>query len=160
MMSPTLRLRRRCCSSSSSSTTLLDAMRRCAATNADRKRKLRRLKPQPQPRTITFARFLSAMTAGVAFSEDLRGVLIFMHTSRFLDAKTISHWTGIPIRTIYRVLSTWNRTGEVKPAPSGKQGRPRTLDFTDTQVSLLIVKYQRHSPFVSPVSHGRCYKTQ
>ncbi len=75
------------------------------------------------------------MAAGVALSEDLRGVLIYMHTLHILDAKAISHWTGIPVRTIYRVLSTWKSTGEVKPAPEGKQGRPRALDFADTQVS-------------------------
>lgn len=76
------------------------------------------------------------MPSGVAFSEDLRGVLIFMHTDRFLDAKAITELTGIPIRTIYRVLQTWRETGEVKPASEGKQGRPRALDYGDTQVRL------------------------
>lgn len=80
---------------------------------------------------------IQAMPSGVAFSEDLRGVLIFMHADRFLDAKTITELTGIPIRTIYRVLQTWRQTGEVKPASEGKQGRPRALDFGDTQVSSL-----------------------
>lgn len=46
--------------------------------------------------------------------------------------------TGIPVRTIYRVLSTWKSTGEVKPAPTGKRGRPRALDFADTQVCDII----------------------
>ncbi len=79
------------------------------------------------------------MANGVALSEDVRGVLIYMHICRFLDAKTISHLTGIPVRTVYRVLSTWKRTSEVKPAPEGKQGRPRVLDFADTQVLFCIL---------------------
>ncbi len=78
------------------------------------------------------------MTSGVAFSEDLRGVLVFMHIDAGLDAKTISHLTGIPLRTVYRFLSTWRLTGKVKPAPEGKRGRPRVLDFADTQVSSII----------------------
>lgn len=75
------------------------------------------------------------MPSGVAFSEDLRAVLIFMHDNRLLDARMINELTGIPIRTVYRVLSTWRNTGEVKPAPEGKQGRPRALDYGDTKVS-------------------------
>ncbi|KLO09578.1 Homeodomain-like protein, partial [Schizopora paradoxa] len=73
------------------------------------------------------------MTSGVALSEDVRGVLIYMHDTGGLDAKTICLLTGIPRRTVYRVLSTWQRTGEVKPAPEGRAGRPRALDFADTQ---------------------------
>ncbi len=85
------------------------------------------------------------MAAGVALSEDLRGVLIFMHAHHFFDAKTVSNLTGIPVRTVYRVLLTWKRTGEVKPAPEGKQGRPRALDFADCQVSLsTLLNLRRH----------------
>lgn len=76
------------------------------------------------------------MTSGVALSEDLRGVLIYMHKTGGLDAKTITILTGIPRRTVYRVLSTWQQTGQIKPAPEGKAGRPRKLDFADTQVSV------------------------
>lgn len=74
------------------------------------------------------------MANGVALSEDLRGVLIYMHVKLSLNAKSISYFTGISIRTVYRVLSTWKSTGEVKPAPEGKQGRPRVLDYGDTEV--------------------------
>ncbi len=58
-----------------------------------------------------------------------------MQTTSLLDAKLISQLTGVPLRTVYRVLSVWRTTGEVKPEAEGKQGRPRTLDFADTQVS-------------------------
>ncbi len=74
------------------------------------------------------------MAAGVALSEDLRGVLLHMHITVSLDAKAISYYTGIPIRTVYRVIATWKRTGQVKPPSEGKQGRPRALDFADTRV--------------------------
>ncbi len=81
------------------------------------------------------------MAGGLAYSEDLRGILIYMHATSLLDAKTISHLTGIPIRSVFRVLSTWKRTGEVKPAPEGKQGRPRALDYADTQVSIRPIRH-------------------
>lgn len=74
------------------------------------------------------------MPSGVAFSEDLRGVLIYMHVHRDLDSNTISLLTRVPRRTVQRVLTMWRRTGKVKPAPEGKRGRPRALDFADTQV--------------------------
>ncbi len=76
------------------------------------------------------------MAGGVALSEDARGVVIHMKDNCFLDAKTIAYLSGIPIRTVYHILAVWKKTGEVKPAPEGKQGRPRALDFGDTQVSV------------------------
>ncbi|KLO06298.1 hypothetical protein SCHPADRAFT_811868, partial [Schizopora paradoxa] len=66
-------------------------------------------------------------------SADLRNCLIYMHITSCLSAKMISDLTGIPLRTVYRVLSVWKATGEVKPEAQGKQGRPRALDFADTQ---------------------------
>ncbi|KLO04692.1 Homeodomain-like protein, partial [Schizopora paradoxa] len=98
------------------------------------------------------------MVAGVAMSEDLRGILVYMHTCRFLDAKTIVDLTGIPIRTVYRVLSTWKRTGEVRPAPTGKQGRPRALDFADTQflVNTVIRRNDRYLDELKDVLEERC----
>ncbi len=40
------------------------------------------------------------MPSGAAFSEDLRGVLVYMRITSGLDAKTISYLTGIQIRTV------------------------------------------------------------
>ncbi len=82
------------------------------------------------------------MAGGVALAEGVRAIVIHMKDSCFLDAKTIAYLTGIPIRTVYHVLSVWRKTGEAKPAPEGKQGRPRALDFGDTQVS---GGYSRHT---------------
>lgn len=79
------------------------------------------------------------MAAGVALSEDLRGVLIRMHILRDLSTKSISNFTLIPLRTVQSVLTAWKRTGEVKPVSDAVQGRPRALDFADTQVHLLLV---------------------
>ena len=73
------------------------------------------------------------MVAGVALSADLRNTLIYMHITSCLDAKTVSNLTGVPLRTVYRVLSVWKATGEVKPQPQGNPGRPRALDFADTR---------------------------
>ncbi|KLO09048.1 Homeodomain-like protein, partial [Schizopora paradoxa] len=73
------------------------------------------------------------MTSGSPLSDDLRGVLVFMHVSRSLDAKTISQWTGVPKRTVFRVLSNWRKTGGVKQVTEEKRGRPRALDFADTK---------------------------
>ena len=78
---------------------------------------------------------LNAMTKGVALSEDLCKVVIYMFSCHNLDMTQIAYLTDIPKRTVYSILSTWRLTGEVKPAPNGKQGRQRVLDFTDTQVS-------------------------
>lgn len=78
------------------------------------------------------------MAPGVALSADLRNCIIYMHITSLLDAKLISQLTGIPLRTVYRILSVWKATGEVKPEAQGKQGRPRTLDFADTQVSMVL----------------------
>lgn len=95
------------------------------------------LEPQPQTTTASALNTPSfGMTSGKALSEDLRGILIYMHDTTGLDVKTIASLTGVSRRTVYRVLSTWKRTGEVKPAPEGKQGRPRALDFADTQVNI------------------------
>ncbi len=40
---------------------------------------------------------------GSRLSEDLRGVIIHMTVSRGLSLKSISYFTGIPLRTIQRV---------------------------------------------------------
>ncbi len=78
------------------------------------------------------------MAGGVALSEDARGIVIHMKDTCFLDAKTIAYLTGMPVRTVYHILVAWKKTGEVKPTAEGKQGRPRALDFGDTQVCLIL----------------------
>ncbi len=96
--------------------------------------------PEPRPQASSFLiprnSASYSMTGGVALSEDLRGVLIRMHILRGIDTKSISYFTGIPLRTVQHVVTTWKRMGEAKPAPEGVRGRPRVLDFADTQVRL------------------------
>ncbi len=88
----------------------------------------------------------------VALSEDLRGVLIHIHVSSSLDSKALARLTGIPVRTIQRILSNWKKTGEVKTVPTGKKGRPRALDFSDTQVRLrFLLVFKKLTPIL-PVS--------
>lgn len=75
------------------------------------------------------------MTNGLPLSGDLRKVVVFMHEDRKLDINEIVYFTGVPARTVYRILSIWRKTGEVNPPTAAKSGRPRALDFADTQVS-------------------------
>lgn len=93
------------------------------------------LVPPPPSTAHINSLLVSVMAGGVALSEGVRTIVIHMKESCFLDAKAISFLTGIPLRTVYHVLAIWRKTGEAKPAPEGKQGRPRALDFGDTQVS-------------------------
>ncbi|KLO04588.1 Homeodomain-like protein [Schizopora paradoxa] len=98
------------------------------------------------------------MTGGVALSEDLRATVIYMHDSSGLDAKTISQLTGIPRRTVHRILSTWKATGIVKPAPQGRRGRPRALDLADTEVLVRAVndRNDRYLEELQAVLEERC----
>ncbi len=75
------------------------------------------------------------MPPGVALSEDLRGVLVHMHSLCFLNPKTISELTGIPLRTIQRMLPFGRPLVHSSQNRMGKKGRPRALDFGDTQAS-------------------------
>lgn len=95
------------------------------------------------------------MAGGVALSEGVRGIVVHMKDACFLDAKTISYLTGIPLRTVYNVLAVWRKTGETKPAPEGERGRPRALDFGDTQVSQCI--FRDH---VASLAHGTQFLIQ
>lgn len=81
------------------------------------------------------------MLDGAAYSNDLRRTLIYMHIQHSLDAKSISHYTGVPSRSVYRILADWRRTGQDKLEPTGRRGRPRKLDFSDTQVSYFLPPY-------------------
>ncbi len=95
----------------------------------------------------THLHLLSPVMAGsVALLEDVRGVVIHMKETCLLDAKTIAYLSGIPIRTVYHILAAWKKTGEVKNTAEGKQGRPRVLDFGDTQVSKIYLCMLRFSP--------------
>ncbi len=69
------------------------------------------------------------MPAGIALSADLRNCLIYMHITSVFDAKVISQLTGVPLRTVYRVLSVWRTTEKSnlrqKKARSSKGSRLR-----------------------------------
>ncbi|KLO04994.1 Homeodomain-like protein [Schizopora paradoxa] len=98
------------------------------------------------------------MAPGVALSADLRNCIIYMHITSLLDAKMISQLIGIPLRTVYRILSVWKATGEVKPEAQGKQGRPRTLDFADTQflMSSVTLESDRYLDELRDMLEERC----
>ena len=74
------------------------------------------------------------MTRGVATPDALLQVVLHMHESLRLDVKEIVHLTNIPQRTVYRMLTKSRESDQPKPKSMEKRGRPRTLDFADTQV--------------------------
>ncbi|EJD06379.1 uncharacterized protein FOMMEDRAFT_151619 [Fomitiporia mediterranea MF3/22] len=47
----------------------------------------------------------------------------------------------MPQHSVYHILSTWRLEGEVKTTLLPKPGRPRVLDFADTQFLLKTVTH-------------------
>ena len=74
------------------------------------------------------------MTQGVPVSDDLCRVIMHMSTNCGLDVKDIVYLTAVPRASVYWILNAWKQTGEECLAPHSKSGRPRALDFTDTQI--------------------------
>lgn len=78
------------------------------------------------------------MPAGKALSDDLRKVVVHMHSSTGLSADRIAELTGISRRTVFRILKTWRLEGNEQNLPQRQRGRPRLLDFTDSKVSFFL----------------------
>lgn len=76
----------------------------------------------------------SKMPSGVATGDAARDIILHMHDNLGLEVKTMAYLTGIPSRTVYRVLSSFKASGRIKQKATEKRGRPRSLDFGDTQV--------------------------
>lgn len=59
--------------------------------------------------------------------------------------RDIALYTGVPLRTVQRVLGLWRRTGQpYRARRSWVMGRPRSLDLEDIQVCSLCVHDLSH----------------
>ena len=67
-------------------------------------------------------------------SRDLRDIIVYMRVSAGTPVKEISWLTGIARGTIYQILQTWKETGVSFREKLVNQGRPRALNYGDTEV--------------------------
>ena len=67
-------------------------------------------------------------------SNDARQVILHMHRTLRLSVREIVHLTDVPKRTVYRILMTEKKQPQHQNIEL--RGRPRKLDFADTQVRL------------------------
>ena len=74
------------------------------------------------------------MPRGIALPDGVRQVVLHMHRSLGLNVKEIVYLTNIPQRTVYRLLTPRSEAERLKHEHIERRGRPRKLDFADTQV--------------------------
>ena len=74
------------------------------------------------------------MPRGVLAQDGVRKIVLHMHRSLGLSASEIVHLTNVPQRTIYRMLAAQREEEAPQHQVSETRGRPRKLDFADTQV--------------------------
>ena len=67
-------------------------------------------------------------------SQDLRDVLVYMRVAAGKTVKAISISTGIAEGTVYQILQIWKETGGASRQKLPNQGRPRALEYADTEV--------------------------
>ena len=77
------------------------------------------------------------MGRGKALSEDARRIVFNLHKSQLLTVDQLSKATGVSQPTIYRIGARYERTGDFGQ-DGERTGRPRVLDYANTQVSLPI----------------------
>lgn len=72
---------------------------------------------------------------GKPLSEDARRILLYMAISHQLSAQDVADWTGIPLRTVQRVVSQYRMTGDVILTRDVEtRGRKRVLEYEDLKV--------------------------
>ena len=77
------------------------------------------------------------MTRGKALSNDARQIVQNIFESKEFSVNHLSALTGINRRTVFRINQHVRETGGVER--EGKRtGRPRTLEYSDVQVSLRV----------------------
>lgn len=74
------------------------------------------------------------MPRGALIENGVRRIILHMHESLELSASQIVHYTSVPQQTVYRVLKVHRRLEETQKQVIEMRGRPRKLDFADTQV--------------------------
>lgn len=71
-----------------------------------------------------------------AWSDDARKIIIRM--SLFFSTTDISTYTGVPERTVRRILSHWKKNGSLHAPPTSKpRGRPSLWLEDDANVSVI-----------------------
>ena len=75
----------------------------------------------------------TTMVKGRPLSTDLRSVLVRMVTTCGLSLGDVCTYSGIPRRTLERLVSKFKKTGEVQ-GNATRRGRPRILEYSDTEV--------------------------
>lgn len=109
----------------------------------------------PQARAI--ASTCLPMARRKTLSDDLRNALIYMHTQHGLPLKTIASFTNISLRTVQHIVHVWKYNGVVSKERLLNQGRPRALDYTDTQACCALLSSwlrQVFLVFLVPVWHA------
>ena len=77
------------------------------------------------------------MGRGKALLEDAWHIVFNLHRSQLLTVDQLLKVTGVSRPTIYQIGARYKCTGDF--GQDGKRtGRPRVLDYADTQVSLPI----------------------
>ena len=74
------------------------------------------------------------MPRGIALLDGVRQVLLHMHRSLGLNVKEIVYLTNIPQCTVYPQQTPRSKAEQLKHEHIERRGRPRKLDFADTQV--------------------------
>ena len=69
-------------------------------------------------------------------SNDVQQVILHMHGTLRLSVREIVYLTDVPKRTVYRILTTQTEKKQPQHQNIELRGRPRKLDFADTQVRL------------------------
>lgn len=103
-------------------------------------RRAGKLAEQCQKSRCVFARACYSLSSLInmhrrsRLSDDLRECIVKIH-KHGIRVKQISEWTGISERTLYEVIQKYNHKGTVSTEALRNRGRPRALDYVDTEVS-------------------------
>lgn len=86
---------------------------------------------------------LAIMARGHALTDDLRAVLI--HMCKTLDVESILHHSGVPLRTLQRLLSDYRKHGTAARQKGPElRGRPRKLTPQHVRVSFMLLYRMIH----------------
>lgn len=102
------------------------------------------------------------MAKGKAISDDLRGVVIRMVAELRVPLAKVCEYTGVPRRSVERILTTYKRTGQsARDHTIAPSGRPRLLQYNDIGVSVihnknsfLVIQYLVLSSYKAVLLNG------
>ncbi|EJD02060.1 Homeodomain-like protein [Fomitiporia mediterranea MF3/22] len=76
------------------------------------------------------------MARGKVLSDDARKIIVKLYQHESFSAQQLSRLADVQQRTIQRILSHWRETGRVERDVLHSRGRPRILDYADTEYLL------------------------